>query len=269
MTSNPLPRVPGVPPALVAVVARALGSVPTVGPRPRSRFEDDPPGDLAVVEDERVAPAPGQAAGPPLTRPTTPDRPVAPSQPRPQASAQAADVPVTTEATTSPQIATPAAAAEPEPGGPSPRGRDRARRPAAPPAPATDPVALERGTTTPPAPAPTPARPSGAVTGAEQPSDRSTARPRQPTAPPPAPARPVTAMVTRQEPAAPRQPGTEAVQPRGAAAPDPAPVEVRIGRLVVDARPAPPAQLSGRAARERSRRRAPGPDLEAYLREGP
>lgn len=285
-------------PTLLALLERRAGRVPLVTPRPRSRFEDGGAGDDLTIEEVPVDAAP--AAEPPIDAPTIeevptdapsaaspvgrPEQPAAPAAPAgaagTRAAPAAADAPVRPAGRGDLPVA-PAPAARASVGAAPP---DAAPMTTAPPAstggradavgsrvmrsvdaPVLAPTAAPIAGTAPPpegsgrqaadAPRPAAALPAASRSLPPSPADR------------PAPRRPADSGGPAREAAtgpSTRAPTRRSPVPQGQAAPSSAPVvEVRIGRLVVDARPA--EDVARRAARRPARVRRPGPDLEAYL----
>lgn len=252
-------------PTLLALLSRRAGLVALVVPRPRQPFEGEDWGELSVIDTERLAP---RDPAPLVTaQPTIPSAPAPPLErsgfapavpPVSAAGARAAvvfDVPPDTERAPHPNAAQPVTArpapndgasesvdapARRRPGG----GRERVRAAAGPTPPTI--AAMPPSAPGPPSQAPA-AGPGVSPPGSALPAMDAG----------PGPGRlPVRRDSVRMTGA---PPGT----PPAAAAPRP--VELRIGRLVVDARPleATRAERGRRALTTRVDH--PGPDLEAYL----
>lgn len=251
-------------PTLSALLRRRRGDGPTIRPRPRSRFEGGEGDDaLVVVDEERTAPPPTPRAAP--HRATAPDAPAdvdpAPAPEHGEDPVDGADTsapgPVRDD---SPSIPAPSPAAPHDlPDEPARATSNAATAAAAPPMPAPPPRSRgEAEITSPPT--------TGQTAPADGPTPTDTApHVRRPEAGAtrvdrPTPTVPATGPGTPVPPTPARSPGRR----QAPASVTPPSVEVRIGRLVVDARPRSPTTRVTRSSRTPSVRR-PGPDLESYL----
>lgn len=259
----------GPAPTLAALLRRRRGDGPTIVPRRRSRFEDEEGSDLAVLDVDvdvesdpaavRAVPALPPAAGPDGGDPV-PGSPTTPMGGPPPPAA-----PVRRAGPTAPSPG----AAPPEP----PTVEPAATGPVAGPVAGDVPMAVdpERQTGAPRAPVPpaTPTASSRVDAQPVQPPGHERDAPRDDVPGPPAPT--VVRSSAAAEPPGRRTSREAARRVRREPAtrePATARLDVRIDRIVVDARPvAPPTATSSGAQAADRRRPAPGPDLEAYLAE--